>query len=229
MSQIVRRGGGRSEKSVVRWRRVLVVQASAGDNTGPVIAKLVSTSEDLGREMIHRFNEMGGIADPQWAGAVPAGSRLRTRASSWRRPQPGARPSGGPSPSGAAQAHTHSADNDHESCSSGGNDSARSSTPTRSPCRGARLEGVQRPHRDAKVDRIDHVLEHHPTRAKLCGQSTNDAAEPPGPAAHVAGPAPCNGRRRIIAQRRGGAARRSAHVAGPAPCNGRRRIIAGAM
>ena len=55
ITRIVRRGGGRTDKSIVKWRRALVVQASAGGNTVPVIARLVSTSEDRVREMIHRF------------------------------------------------------------------------------------------------------------------------------------------------------------------------------
>src|SRR4051794_35211009 len=72
ITQVVRRGGGRSEKSIVKWRRALVVQASAGGNTVPVIARLVATSEDRGREMIHRFNELGlASLDPQWAGGRP--------------------------------------------------------------------------------------------------------------------------------------------------------------
>jgi transposase len=72
ITQIVRRGGGRSEKSIVKWRRALVVQASAGGNTVPVIARLVATSEDRVREMIHRFNEHGLVSlDPRWAGGRP--------------------------------------------------------------------------------------------------------------------------------------------------------------
>ena len=72
ITQIVRRGGGRSEKSIVKWRRALVVQASAGGNTVPVIARLVSTSEDRVPEMIHRFNDQGMRSlDPQWAGGRP--------------------------------------------------------------------------------------------------------------------------------------------------------------
>ena len=72
ITRIVRRGGGRSDKSIVRWRRALVVQASAGGNTVPVIAKLVSTSEDRVREMIHRFNDQGlQSLDPHWAGGRP--------------------------------------------------------------------------------------------------------------------------------------------------------------
>ena len=69
IQRIVRRGGGMTDKSHVRWRRALVIHASAGGNAVPVIAQLVATSEDRVREMIHRFNELGMAAlDPQWAG-----------------------------------------------------------------------------------------------------------------------------------------------------------------
>jgi transposase len=72
LQRIVRRGGGGTEKSIVKWRRALVVHASAGGNTVPVIARLVATSEDRVREMIHRFNELGMRSlDPQWAGGRP--------------------------------------------------------------------------------------------------------------------------------------------------------------
>jgi len=56
----------------VRWRRAVVVHASAGGNTVAVIAGLVATSQDRVREMIHRFNERGMASlDPQWAGGRP--------------------------------------------------------------------------------------------------------------------------------------------------------------
>ena len=46
--------------------------ASASGNTVPVIARLVQTSEDRVREMIHRFDELGMVSlDPQWAGGRP--------------------------------------------------------------------------------------------------------------------------------------------------------------
>ena len=58
--------------SVVRYRRAMVVLASAGGNTVEVIARLVQTSPDRVREMIHRFNDMGMKSlDPQWAGGRP--------------------------------------------------------------------------------------------------------------------------------------------------------------
>jgi transposase len=72
LQRIVRRGGGKAQVSVVRYRRAMVVLASAGGNTVEVIARLVQTSPDRVREMIHRFNDMGMKSlDPQWAGGRP--------------------------------------------------------------------------------------------------------------------------------------------------------------
>ena len=72
IQRIVRRGGGKTDKSHVKSRRALVVHASTGGNTVPVIAQLVVTSEDRVREMIHRFNESGMRSlDPRWAGGRP--------------------------------------------------------------------------------------------------------------------------------------------------------------
>lgn len=72
LQRIVRRGGGKTMVSVVRYRRAMVVLASAGGNTVEVIARLVQTSPDRVREMIHRFNEMGMASlDPRWAGGRP--------------------------------------------------------------------------------------------------------------------------------------------------------------
>ena len=46
--------------------------ASASGNSVPAIARLVATSEDRVREMIHRFNDKGmSSLDPQWAGGRP--------------------------------------------------------------------------------------------------------------------------------------------------------------
>lgn len=56
----------------MRWRRALVVLASAGGNTVAVIARLAATSHDRVREVIHRFNESGmSSLDPRWAGGRP--------------------------------------------------------------------------------------------------------------------------------------------------------------
>jgi len=57
--------------SVVRYRRAMVVLASAGGNTVEVIARPVQTSPDRVREMVHRFNELGMRSlGPRWAGGV---------------------------------------------------------------------------------------------------------------------------------------------------------------
>lgn len=69
LQRILRRGGGKTMVSVVRYSRAMVVLASAARNTVGVIARLVETSPDRVREMIHRFNEMGMASlDPQVGG-----------------------------------------------------------------------------------------------------------------------------------------------------------------
>jgi hypothetical protein len=74
LQRTVRRGGGKTMVSVVRYRRAMVVLASAGGNTVEVIARLVQTSPDRVREMIHRFNETGLASwTPGGRVAVPAG------------------------------------------------------------------------------------------------------------------------------------------------------------
>ncbi|WP_329604602.1 IS630 family transposase [Streptomyces radicis] len=68
LQQIVRRGS----TSPVRYRRAMMLLASAGGNRVPVIAKLVQADEDTVRDVIHRFNEIGlACLDPQWAGGRP--------------------------------------------------------------------------------------------------------------------------------------------------------------
>jgi transposase len=68
LQQIVRRGS----TSSVRYRRAMVLLASAGGNRVPVIAQLVQAGEDTVRDVIHRFNEIGlACLDPQWAGGRP--------------------------------------------------------------------------------------------------------------------------------------------------------------
>lgn len=72
LQRIVRRGGGKTMVSVVRYRRAMVVLASAGGNTVEVIARLVQTSPDRVWEMIHRFNDVGMASlHPKWAGGRP--------------------------------------------------------------------------------------------------------------------------------------------------------------
>lgn len=68
LQQIVRRGSTNS----ARYRRAMMLLASAGGNRVPVIAQLVQADEDTVRDVIHRFNEIGLAAlDPRWAGGRP--------------------------------------------------------------------------------------------------------------------------------------------------------------
>jgi transposase len=68
LQQIVRR---RSTNSV-RYRRAMMLLASAGGNRVPVIAQLVQADEDTVWDVIHRFNEIGlACLDPRWAGGRP--------------------------------------------------------------------------------------------------------------------------------------------------------------
>ncbi|WP_424886799.1 IS630 family transposase [Streptomyces sp. XH2] len=68
LQQIVRRGS----TSSVRYRRAMMLLASAGGNRVPVIARLVQADEDTVRDVIHRFNEIGlACPDPRWAGGRP--------------------------------------------------------------------------------------------------------------------------------------------------------------
>lgn len=167
IQRIVRRGGGGTDKSIVKWRRALVVQASAGGNTVPVIARLVSTSEDRVREMIHRFNEQGMRSlDPQWAGGRPR--QITTDdvafivATARQRPEALGQPFTRWS---IRKLVDYLADNDDRVVHVG-----------RERCRQILIEHditFQRtktwkesndPDRDAKLDRIEHVLDAHPDR-----------------------------------------------------------------
>ncbi|WP_017588693.1 IS630 family transposase [Nocardiopsis ganjiahuensis] len=68
LQRIVRRGGTNS----VRYRRTMMLLASAGGNRVPVIAQLVQADEDTVRDVIHKFNESGlAWLDPKWAGGRP--------------------------------------------------------------------------------------------------------------------------------------------------------------
>jgi transposase len=68
LQRIVRRGS----TSTVRYRRAMMILASAGGNRVPVIARLVQADEDTVRDVIHQFNEIGlACLDPQWAGGRP--------------------------------------------------------------------------------------------------------------------------------------------------------------
>jgi len=68
LQRIVRWGS----TNTVRYRRAMLLLASAGGNRVPVIAQLVQTDEDTVRDAIHRFNHIGpACLDPRWAGNRP--------------------------------------------------------------------------------------------------------------------------------------------------------------
>ncbi|MFD0622880.1 IS630 family transposase [Streptomyces sanglieri] len=68
LHRIVRRGS----TNTVRYRRAMMLLASAGGNRVPVIAQLVAADKDTVRDVIHRFNEIGlACLDPRWAGGRP--------------------------------------------------------------------------------------------------------------------------------------------------------------
>lgn len=62
----------RGSSNTVRCRRAMMLPASAGGNTVPVIAHLVQADEDTVRELIHRFNRIGmACLDPRLTGGRP--------------------------------------------------------------------------------------------------------------------------------------------------------------
>ncbi|MFF8534399.1 helix-turn-helix domain-containing protein [Streptomyces sp. NPDC015532] len=96
LQQIVLRGS----TSTVRFRRAMMLLASAGGNRVPVIAKLVQADEDTVRDVIHRFNEIGlACLDPRWAGGRPRLLSLAWATEAFRLTTGGVRPD--------TQIHTH--------------------------------------------------------------------------------------------------------------------------
>ena len=75
LQQIVRRGS----TSSVRYRRGMMLLASAGGNRVPVIAQRVRADEDTVRDVIYPFSEIGlACPDLRWVGDRPP------PAQSWR-------------------------------------------------------------------------------------------------------------------------------------------------
>jgi transposase len=167
LQRIVRRGGGKTDKSHVTWRRALVVHASAGGNTVPVIAQLAATSEDRVREMIHRFNEVGMRSlDPRWAGGRPRQITTDDEAfvveTAKTRPEKLGQPFTRWS---IRKLVDYLGDNDIRVVKIGrerlrqilvAHDVTFQRTKT--------WKESNDPNRDAKLDRIEHVLERHPDR-----------------------------------------------------------------
>ncbi len=68
LQQIVRRG----KHGSIRVRRAMIIMASASGTPVGAIARLVAADEDTVRDVIHLFNQKGLAAlDPRWAGGRP--------------------------------------------------------------------------------------------------------------------------------------------------------------
>ncbi|MGQ0804237.1 MAG: IS630 family transposase [Actinomycetota bacterium] len=167
LQRLVRRGEGKGQASVVRYRRALVVLASGGGNTVPVIARLVQTSEDRVREVIHNFNRLGMKAlDPRWAGGRPRSigddDVAHIVETAKTRPEKLGRPFTRWSIRKLAQ---YLGDNDTRVVKIG-----RERLRQILEREGVTFQRTKTwkesndPERDAKLDRIEEVLEHHPDR-----------------------------------------------------------------
>ena len=167
LQQIVRRGGGRSEKSIVRWRRAMVVMASASGNSVPAIANLVQTSEDRVREMIHRFNDKGmSSLDPQWAGGRPRQITTDDEAfivtTATTRPEKLGQPFTRWS---IRKLAAYLAENDTRVVTVGRERLRQILAANKVTFQRTKTwKESNDPDRDAKLDRIEFVLEHHPDR-----------------------------------------------------------------
>src|SRR4051812_15201585 len=72
LQRIIRRGESKQGGNVIRWRRALMILASAAGNTVPVIARMVAADEDTVRDVIHQFNEVElDCLDPEWVRGRP--------------------------------------------------------------------------------------------------------------------------------------------------------------
>lgn len=167
LQQIVRRGGGKSQKSIVRWRRAMVVMASASGNTVPAIAKLVATSEDRVREMIHRFNDKGMASlDPQWAGGRPR--RITTDDEAFIVATATARPEslGQPFTRWSLRKLAAFLGDNEQRIVIIGHERLRQILVAHDVTfqRTKTWKESNDPDRDAKLDRIEHAIEHHPQR-----------------------------------------------------------------
>lgn len=128
----------------MRYRRAMMLLASAGGNRVPMIAQLVQADEDTVRDVIHRSNEIGlACLDPRWAGDRPAYSPVTTRTSSFRRPPPDPLSSASTSPAGRSanpaptcaaftDASSASAVKPHGACSSAAASPSSAPRPERS-------------------------------------------------------------------------------------------------
>ena len=144
-----------------------MVHASAGGNTVPVIARLAATSQDRVREMIHRFNEMGlRSLDPQWAGGRPR--QITTDDEAFIVKTATTRPEklGQPFTRWSIRKLVEYLDDNHERVVKIGRERLRQLLVDNEITfqRTKTWKESNDPDRDAKLDRIEQVLEHHPDR-----------------------------------------------------------------
>lgn len=141
--------------------------ASASGNSVPAIARLVATSEDRVREMVHRFNDKGmSSLDPRWAGGRPR--RITTDDEHFIVSMATARPEALGQPFtrwSLRKLAAYLADNDQRVVKIGrerlrqllaANDVTFQRTKT--------WKESNDPDRDTKLDRIEEVLDGHPDR-----------------------------------------------------------------
>ncbi|MFI0813208.1 IS630 family transposase [Streptomyces echinatus] len=164
LQQIVRRGS----TSSVRYRRAMMLLASASGNRVPVIAHLVQADEDTVREVIHRFNEIGlACLDPRWAGGRPR--LLSTDDEDFVVQTATTRPTalGKPFTRWSIRKLAAYLRRVHGRVIRIGREALRCLLLRRgiSFQRTKTWKESPDPERDAKLDRIEHVLEHFPDRA----------------------------------------------------------------
>jgi hypothetical protein len=75
LQRIVRRGSTGS----VRYRRAMMLLASAGGNRVPVIAQLVQADEDTVRDVIHQFRRSSTRGRPVTARGISGASNSHSR------------------------------------------------------------------------------------------------------------------------------------------------------
>lgn len=144
------------------------MHASAGGNTVPVIAQLAATSEDRVREMIHRFNELGMRSlDPQWAGGRPR--QITTDDENFIIETAKTRPEklGEPFTRWSVRKLAEYLNNNDQHIVKIGRERLRQLLVDNDITfqRTKTWKESNDPDRDAKLDRIEEVLEHHPNRA----------------------------------------------------------------
>ncbi|MFD0343740.1 IS630 family transposase [Streptomyces sp. NPDC127117] len=145
----------------------MMLLASAGGNRVPVIAKLVQADEDTVRDVIHRFNEIGlACLDPRWAGGRPRllspGDEVFVVQTATTRPTK----LGQPFPRWSIRKLAAYLRRVHGRVIRIGREALRCLLT----CRGVTFQRTRTwkespdPEREAKLDRIEHVLEYFPDR-----------------------------------------------------------------